>query len=304
MRTPTIAIVSPSAPISTDEETTALVAIAERRCQENGLQFVYGTHARHKEALTSTVIKQKIADIYAAYTSTDTDIVMASQGGEKSIELLEQLDFELLRKHPKPLFGLSDITVLLNVISLMCQQTTYHGLDWIWGIGKNAGRYTLTQLKQFLAAPEQAVLQPFDRSKWVVVEPGMGRGKLLGGCLCSFNLLLGTRFDPLHMVDGDYILFFEDIGENFSRLAAMMRQIALHPKFSACKGIVLGNFFLCKNDIPDASIEAIAQQCFHNAQIPLLKIPEIGHAVENMILPIGKTVELTTTPTPGLTLAL
>ena len=238
----------------------------------------------------------KIEDLYCAMEDNSVDVIVCSQGGEKSIELLDRLDFARISHCKKPIFGQSDITSLLNVISLKCKIYTYYGLDMIWGLGKNAKDYTMNQFKEFMTYNKLNELHPFDKEKWDMIVEGEAEGILLGGCLTSFNLLLGTTYDPLMLLEEDCIIFLEDIGESFERLAALMSQLALQENINKCKGIVLGNFLLCSSENPSITLELVAKHCFAKLGIPILRIPEIGHGVENMILPIGARVRMTATP--------
>lgn len=192
---------------------------------------------------------------------------------------------------------MSDITVLLNVIALKSKITTYHGVDLIWGIGKNATEYTLRAIDSVLMEDKAIVEKNPKTPAWKTVQKGSAEGVLLGGCLPSFCLLLGTKYDPLVMLDSPYILFLEDIGQTKSEIHSMLRQIRQHAKFNLCGGIILGSFFSCnqkpaENDIP---IESIAKEVFEN--IPIVRIEEIGHCVENIIIPVGAKARLHCTDT-------
>lgn len=55
-------------------------------------------------------------DIHAAFTDPTIGAVLATIGGSDQITVLKHLDPELLRAHPKPFFGYSDNTNLLNLL--------------------------------------------------------------------------------------------------------------------------------------------------------------------------------------------
>ena len=53
---------------------------------------------------------QRLADLHAAFADETTSAVMCLRGGYGSNYLLDGLDLDLIRKHPKPFFAYSDLT--------------------------------------------------------------------------------------------------------------------------------------------------------------------------------------------------
>ena len=53
---------------------------------------------------------QRLADLHAAFADETTSAVMCLRGGYGSNYLLDDLDLDLIRKHPKPFFAYSDLT--------------------------------------------------------------------------------------------------------------------------------------------------------------------------------------------------
>ncbi len=282
----TIYAISPSAPIITGAESADLSKSAEQKLHGIGVNIKYSKHFFGKLNHLSGSTADRVSDLHDAFKDTDSSVILASQGGNNSNDLLDSLDFSLIKNHYKPFFGLSDVTVLLNTIYKKTGHITYHGIDTIWGIGKNGQKHTLNQLTDFLAGNYTPFGDSFDKTKWQIINPGRGAGILLGGCVSSFILLLGTKYDPLESSE-EYVLFFEDIFESPERISAYFKQISLHKNAGKCRGIILGNFFECKSNDYLGSIEELALDCFRDLNIPIIKIPEIGHAVENMIMPIG-----------------
>lgn len=58
--------------------------------------------------------QQRLQDLHAAFADPAMDAILCMRGGYGSMRLLDQLDFELIRRNPKPLIGYSDITALLE----------------------------------------------------------------------------------------------------------------------------------------------------------------------------------------------
>lgn len=282
-----VRIISPSANIV--DEPQELIVRAEEILQKNKIQFEYSKHCRGKKYFLSGTTEERVSDLMDAFKDKNVDAIISTQGGDNSNDVLDLLDYDLIKNNSKPFFGLSDITVLLNVIALKSGIKTYHGLDFLWGIGKNFTSYTENLLNDILKKNKVKIVKNPNTPKWESVFYGEGEGILLGGCLPSFCLLLGTKYDPLELIKEPYILILEDIGENKSTIKSKLTQLRQHKKFSLCKGIILGNFAFCeqKPEENNISIEDLVKEVFIDSKIPIAKITEIGHCVENIILPIG-----------------
>lgn len=288
-------IVSPSSNVVDEQDIELLIKKAEGVLNKNSISFDYSNYFKSKNNFLSGNSEQRAKDIIDAFLNKNIGGVISSQGGDNSNDLLDLLDYNLISKNNKPFFGLSDITVLLNVIALKSKIITYHGLDFLWGIGKNATEYTEKILNSLLKEEKLEIIKNLNTPKWKLINEGVGEGIFLGGCLPSFCLLLGTRYDPLELLNAPYILILEDIGEGKSVIKSKLTQIKQHKNFNLCKGIILGNFPFCeqKPKENDISIEELAKEVFQNSNIPLAQIYEIGHCVENIIIPIGGKGKLT-----------
>ncbi len=284
-----IRIVSPSANIVDEGEAKELIEKAERILINNSIKFDYSGHSKGKNGFLSGNSEERAKDIMDAFKDKEVSAIISSQGGDNSNDLLNLLDYETIRRNEKPFFGVSDITVLLNIIALKSKIITYHGLDFLWGLGKNATKYTEDILNSFFKEGKTKVIKNPKTPEWKSIQVGSGEGIILGGCLASFCLLLGTKNDPLEMLDSSYLLILEDIGEGKSIIKSKLTQIKQHKKFGLCKGIILGSFAFCeqKPKENDVSIEEIASEVFRDSNIPIVRIEEIGHCVENIIIPIG-----------------
>jgi muramoyltetrapeptide carboxypeptidase len=285
----TVRILSPSSNVVDESESEELIKKAESLFNENSIKFEYSKNFKGKNLFLSGTNEERAKDLMEAFSEKQIGAILSSQGGDNSNDLLDLLDYKIISENVKPFFGLSDITVLLNVIALKSNMTTYHGLDLLWGLGKNATKYTEQQLTSLLERNKLEVTKNPNTPNWKVIKEGSGEGILLGGCLPSFCLLLGTRYDPLELVKSPYLLILEDIGESKSLIKSKLNQLKLHKNFDLCRGIIFGNFAFCEqkpveNEI---SIEDLAKEVFGDSKIPLIRIEEIGHCVENIIIPIG-----------------
>jgi muramoyltetrapeptide carboxypeptidase LdcA involved in peptidoglycan recycling len=80
----------------------------------------------------------RAADIHAAFADPTITAVMASIGGDDQITVLRHLDVGLLSANPKPFFGYSDNTNLLNFL-FNAGVVGYHGGSVMVHLGRNGG---------------------------------------------------------------------------------------------------------------------------------------------------------------------
>ncbi len=290
-----VAIISPSATIRDNLEAEILLKNGEKILTDFGLQVVYGKYASEKLYYKSGSVDERISDIEWAFKDPKIKAIFCTQGGDNSNDLLQFLDWNVIKNNPKFFFGLSDITVLLNAMYKNTGQTCYYGLDIMWGLGKNATEYTIKNLKDLLFANSLSYKRHPDYPRWKVVRPGSTTGIYLGGCLPSFCLLLGTQNDPLKTISRPFILIIESVDESFSRIESYITQISQQPNFKKyCRGIIIGYFFLCKEEIPEnnRSVGDIVLEHTREYDFPIIEIKELGHAVENLLFPIGGNVAI------------
>ena len=220
--------------------------------------------------------EQRLADLHAAFADPEVDAVMSLRGGWGCARLLDRIDAKLLKRHPKPLIGYSDITTL-------------HGLrDRLGQPGWHAPMPASDLLKseadaQALFAQLRRGAQPGD-----VIAPAMAghalnqgvsvRGRLVGGNLSVYAALLGTDWQP--RVKGA-ILFLEDVGETPYRVDRMLTQLRLAGVLDAAAGFLIGSF--SEADSPDAVLAD------HLPQLgkPILAGWPSGHCSPNEALPLG-----------------
>ncbi|GAA1698359.1 LD-carboxypeptidase [Fodinicola feengrottensis] len=94
--------------------------------------------------------QERAADVHAAFSDERVTAVIASIGGSDQIKVLRHLDPDLLRAHPKPFFGLSDNTNLLNYLWNL-GITSFHGTTVMTSLGRGGAMHPLTE-ESFRAA--------------------------------------------------------------------------------------------------------------------------------------------------------
>ncbi|NDI78729.1 hypothetical protein DYH56_12505 [Psychrilyobacter piezotolerans] len=118
---------------------------------------------------------------------------------------------------------------------------------------------------------------------------GRAEGKIIGGNLCTLNLLQGTEFMPDLT---DTILFLEDDGmtspETFDRdLQSLIHQ----PNFEKVRGIVFGRFQI-QSKMEEGLLEKIINTKAELKNMPIIYDADFGHTTPHLTFPVGGYAEI------------
>ena len=136
------------------------------------------------------------------------------------------------------------------------------------------------------AAIKRALAWLIDRAPESLELGVMFDGKSAAFNITVFQSLLGTSLEP--DLSG-HVLMLEDVGEYLYRLDRALFQITSSPNVRSVKGIKLGRISdVPENDKPfGAGEEEIIRYWCAKASIPYLGRADIGHDVENKVVPFG-----------------
>jgi muramoyltetrapeptide carboxypeptidase len=121
----------------------------------------------------------------------------------------------------------------------------------------------------------------------VVIE-GEAEGILFGGCLSITTALTGTPYD--FWID-DGIWFWEDVDEAVYRIDRMLTHLNLSGRLKNIRGVIIGKLKGCGSP---AEIEALLHETFDPYGIPVVRDLPFGHQGNNLLMPIGAAVRLST----------
>ena len=70
--------------------------------------------------------EEKAEELHKFFLDKDIDLILCARGGYGAIRLINNLDYELIKRNPKPFCGFSDVTALLIMIYKRTGLITYH----------------------------------------------------------------------------------------------------------------------------------------------------------------------------------
>jgi muramoyltetrapeptide carboxypeptidase len=293
----TVGLITPSTFVSDPD----LLATAERTVRYFGLNAKWGRNVKKKSGYLGGTVQERVDDLHAMFRDTEIKAVFCLRGGYGSAQLLDRIDYELIRANPKIFIGYSDITAMHLAIHKKTGLTTFHGpvvLSHFSQYTQNQFRAALFETKPIGSVtnpPESNALRPDHTLR--TVRPGKARGRLTGGNLTLISTTMGT---PYEIDTRGRIVFLEDVDEEPYRIDRMLTQLRLAGKLDAAAGIIFGECSDCKPKDYKPSFNStftlgeILDNILGDLKIPVLAGLTIGHTDDQLTLPIGVMAALDT----------
>jgi len=239
---------------------------------------------RHRGYLAGTD-EERAEELNRAFRSPEYDAFFFARGGYGSMRILDRVDYAAFAANPRPLVGFSDITALHQAIAAKTGLATFHGpmvnLDFHRGLSSDVDAWLWSML-----AGEAPMTRAFSAAD--VLFEGEAEGPLFGGCLALTQSLVGTPYD--YWADGG-IWFWEDVDEPVYRIDRMLTHLRLSGRMQRVRGVVIGALKDCGSD---AEMLEFLREFFGPLSIPVVRNFPFGHHGNNLLMPIGRTVRLST----------
>lgn len=216
--------------------------------------------------------------------------LLCTKGGYGTEEVLDLVDYEVVRQHPKCVVGFSDATALLLALGTKTGLVTFHG-PMLQTFKQGIEEFTITHLVRALtqAAPWSFDLgiEPGPR----VLRGGQGRGALMGGNLTILTDLIGTDYEP--SMEG-CILFIEDIDEELYRIDRMLLHLKRAGKLRDLQGILVGEMTNITEDKVrmGRNLDEIVLDLCEGTNFPIVTDFPCGHRARLLTIPIGCSADL------------
>jgi muramoyltetrapeptide carboxypeptidase len=288
----TVGIISPSAATADRME----FVYAREAMEALGFKVKLGENLKNRSGHLAGSDEERAGDLNAMFADPAVKMIICLRGGSGGARILPLLDYELIKKNPKPLQGYSDITALHSAIQSQTGLITFHGPN-------GSGSWNSFNVKQFekVFFGKESIEFKNESSKGdnlvakgnriQTLTGGKAKGKILGGNLTVLTALSGTPYYPDFQ---DAILFIEDTGEDPYKVDRMMSTLKLNGTLDKIIGFVFGQ---CTECTPGGGYGAFTVDQLMDHYILPLKIPAytgamIGHVSRQFIIPVGAEVEL------------
>jgi muramoyltetrapeptide carboxypeptidase len=132
---------------------------------------------------------------------------------------------------------------------------------------------------------------------WWVFSRGRATGRLVGGNLCTLNLLQGTPYWP--GLDGAILAVEDDELSTPVMFARDLTSLLQQPDSAGIRGLMIGRFQRASG-MTRHLLEQILKRQHALIGLPVLANVDFGHTSPLATLPIGGRVELTASDSPCL----
>jgi muramoyltetrapeptide carboxypeptidase len=284
-----IGIVALASPVPPDR-----LERGEGALRSMGFEVVRGEHVLEGMGHHAGEPAARAADLHAMFTRPDIDAIFCARGGSSSIRVLEHLDFDLIRAHPKVFVGYSDVTSVMLAMLARSGLRTFFGPmvtpDWAGDLSLGA-RDALWRLV-CRTRPAGPLTDRRCTTEAAPLVGGRARGVLVGGTLALITATLGTP-EQIDLTDG--IFFFEDVNESPARIERYLAQLHRAGLLQQAAGFLVGPL---RWEAPDEererflSLEAVLGDLLLPLGRPTLIRYPCGHVPSPITLPLGALVEL------------
>jgi muramoyltetrapeptide carboxypeptidase len=199
-----------------------------------GLVVEVGQHAMDQWGYMAGRNHERIADLNDAFRDPGVRAVITTRGGAGAYRIADGIDFDAVRRDPKPLVGFSDITNLHLAIWKHCKVPSIHGC--LAGANAQASVHHLLTSGQ----PLTIASDPTAYSAAINV-PGTATGPLIGGNMRETAGSVGVRLPSMEGA----ILFLEDerkigLGQVDRQLTQLIRSGSLDGIVGIALGLITG----------------------------------------------------------------
>ena len=188
-----------------------------------------------------------------------------------------------LYKNPKPIFGYSDLTTVLNSVYSQTNNSVY--LYQIRNLIYSDSKNQLTNFSNSLLTDTNDLFN----FSYKFIQGESLSGITVGGNIRCLLKLAGTKYMPDFT---DKILFLESMGGEAALMSAFFNQLKQMGVFSKVRGILLGTFTKMQENNISPTIEELLVKVIDNPNLPIAKTEDIGHGSTSKCLIIGKNIIL------------
>lgn len=217
------------------------------------------------------------------YKNHEVKAIFDISGGDLANEVLDYLDYDYIFKNPKPFFGYSDLTTVLNAIYSQTNNPVYlyQVRNLIYSDSEN-------QKSNFINSLFNDKDDLFNFS-YKFIQGTKIEGIVVGGNIRCLLKLAGTKYMPDFT---DKVLFLESMGGEAGLMSAFLNQLKQMGVFDKIQGLILGTFSKMQENNISPTIEELVVKIINNPNLPIAKTEEIGHGANSKCIIIGKSINL------------
>ena len=217
-------------------------------------------------------------ELMSFYKNKEIKAIFDISGGDIANEILDYLDYDVIKRNYKPFFGYSDLTTVLNALRSQMNEVNY--LYQILNIIESEG--IKTSVENTFMKNEQTL---FD-VKWRFLQGSSIEGEVIGGNIRCFLKLVGTRYFPKVK---NKVLFIEGLGTSIEGLVTHLSQLKQIGVFDKISGLLIGTFTKIEKEMSEEELFELIQE-YIPSSLAVAKTQEVGHEKNSKVLKIGEKI--------------
>lgn len=238
---------------------------------------------------------ERASALMNAWKDPEVKALWCFRGGYGTPRILDRLDYEWIKKHPKILLGMSDITGLHHAIQEKTGLVTFLAPVLNYFGDKESSfqqEYAFSAIEQMLVLQKPGKIKLPKGAAVKVLRPGKASGRLVGGNLTLVAALCGT---PWQINTDNKVLVLEDIGEEIYRIDRMLWQLKTCGLLDRPAAVILGSWKDCTTSLTNSlTLDEVFTHYFGKANYPVLQNFPTGHDSFQTILPLNGLMNINT----------
>lgn len=300
-----IGIVAPATSLTAIAEENIQIGIKNIESMGVSVKFSDNIRIRLQDPLSAM---KRAQDIHNMFLDDSVACVMSLVGGYSSLELVDWLDFDLIRTHPKAFIGFSDITVLNIALRERANLLNFYGPTFAIFCQKKLPEYTKMHFLRMLAGYEKILIEdaPFyaddlwyeDNNGKRIWKKNPGRrvirqnkfeGECIGGNLDTILALAGTAFWP--NFEGKILFLEEGNDPSEEEVRRKIMQLKLAGVFDKIKGLIFGRFWRWSDQSAKKNsrlfFDFVFQTILKEYDFGVVVDVDFGHSDPMITIPVG-----------------
>ena len=247
------------------EQNQRLIEILKK----SGKNVLVSNCIYEKNGVFSGTGKERANELMKLFSNPDVEAIYDISGGDMANEVLDELDFETIKKSNATFWGYSDLTTVINAIYSQTGKSSV--LFQIKNMGY--GDYQDLQRQRFISKSD--LFNP----SFTFIQGNSIKGIVLGGNLRCFLKLAGTKYFP---DTTNKILLIESLGGKVPQMITYLSQLKSCGVFNKINGILLGTFSEMEAKSCEPDIVSLVQS-FAGDKMPIAQTKEIGAGWDNYV---------------------
>ncbi len=304
-----IGVIAPSTPISILEDSQ--IRKGYRYLERKGYEVIEHPQCRKTHNYTAGTIKDRVKAVHEFVEDEEISCIMSFWGGLNTNQILDCLDYNLIKNNPKIFIGFSDVCSLLQSITNKTGLVTYMGPSVISFSKPDPFKYTWEYFKKVcidnskeieisdsdIFADDLYFLREDDDHRIIqhnrgsrVYNAGKEEGRIVASNLCTFLSLANTKFFP--ELDNK-ILFIEE-AEDFKLkwIDRFLTQLGQMGVFNKVNALLIGKF-ASESNVNYEILDNILERITRTVDIPIVYDLNFGHTDPLFTIPNGGFCSLT-----------